>query len=76
MCNDLESPVFRRHPELRIIRDGMLEFGASLALLCGSGSCVAGIFDSGEVRDRAALELEQRAGVRVIRTATKELKAG
>ena len=76
VCNDLESPVFRRHPELRIIRDGMLEFGASLALLCGSGSCVAGIFDSGEVRDRAALELEQRAGVRVIRTATKELKAG
>ncbi len=76
VCNDLESPVFGRHPELRIIRDGMLEFGASQSFLCGSGSCVAGIFETGEVRDRAARELEQRAGVRVIRTVTRELEAG
>ena len=76
VCNDLERPVFGRHPELRIIRDGLLESGASRAILCGSGSCVAGIFDSTEVRDRAAVELEQRAGVQVIRTMTKELEAG
>ena len=76
VCNDLENPVFRRHPELRIIRDYMLEVGASLAFLCGSGSCLAGIFDSDEVRDRAATELEQRAGVQVIRTATREPEAG
>lgn len=76
VCNDLESPVFGRHPELRIIRNGMLEVGAGLAFLCGSGSCVAGIFDSYEVRDRAATELERRAGVQVIRTATREAEAG
>ena len=76
VCNDLERPVFGRHPELRIIRDALLESGASRAILCGSGSCVAGIFDSSEVRDRAARELEERAGVRVIRTVTKELEAG
>ena len=76
VCNDLEGPVFRRHPELRIIRDGLLELGARIAFLCGSGSCVAGIFDSEEIRDRAAVELEQRAGVGVIRTATKEPDPG
>jgi 4-diphosphocytidyl-2-C-methyl-D-erythritol kinase len=76
VCNDLEDPVFRRHPELCIVRDGLLEFGAALAFLCGSGSCVAGIFDSEEIRDRAATELEQRAGVRAIRTATKESDRG
>ena len=76
VCNDLEKPVFRRHPELRIVRDGLLEFGAALAFLCGSGSCVAGIFDSEEIRDRAATELELRAGVRAIRTATKESDRG
>jgi 4-diphosphocytidyl-2-C-methyl-D-erythritol kinase len=76
VCNDLERPVFGRHPELRIIRDALLESGASRAILCGSGSCVAGIFDASEVRDRAATELEERAGVRIIRTVTKELEAG
>ncbi len=76
VCNDLEGPVFRRHPELRIIRDGLLGLGARLAFLCGSGSCVAGIFDSEEIRDRASTELEQRAGVGVIRTVTKEPDPG
>ena len=76
VCNDLERPVFWRHPELRIIRDTLLESGARRAILCGSGSCVAGIFDASEVRDRAATELEERAGVRAIRTVTKELEAG
>ena len=76
VCNDLEGPVFRRHPELRIIRDGLLELGARLAFLCGSGSCLAGIFDSEEIRDRAATELEQRAGVGAICTATKEPDQG
>jgi 4-diphosphocytidyl-2-C-methyl-D-erythritol kinase len=74
--NDLENPVFGRHPELRVIRDGMLEVGAGVAVLCGSGSCVAGIFDEEDVRDQAATELEGRAGVQVIRTATRELEAG
>jgi hypothetical protein len=37
---------------------------------------VAGIFDEEDVRDQAATELEERAGVQVIRTATRELEAG
>ena len=76
VCNDLEDPVFARHPELRVIRDSLLECGARLAILCGSGACVAGIFESDDLRDGAATDLEQRAGVRAIRTATKTRDPG
>ncbi len=76
VCNDLEGPVFRRHPELRVIRDDLLKRGARHAVLCGSGSCVAGIFESEESRDRAATELEPRAGVGTIRTSTKGPQTG
>ena len=42
--NDLQESVFRRHPELSGIREALSERGADVALLCGSGSCVAGLF--------------------------------
>ena len=76
VCNDLEAPVFRRHPELRVMRDDLLERGARHAVLCGSGSCIAAIFDSEEMRDRVAPEFEHRAGVRTIRTVTQGPDAG
>lgn len=76
VCNDLERPVFGRHPELGVIRDELLRQGARHAVLCGSGSCVAGIFESEVERDRAAMELERAAGVGTIRTATIGPDAG
>jgi 4-diphosphocytidyl-2-C-methyl-D-erythritol kinase len=74
--NDLEEPVFRRHPELAVIREALSEAGAEIALLCGSGSCVAGIFEEEEVRDRAERYLQPRAGARLIRTSTLARPAG
>lgn len=70
-CNDLERPVFRRHPELARLRDAIRASGASVTLLCGSGSSVAGIFPDENERDEAATTLERNAGVAVIRTRTE-----
>ncbi|MFO7588226.1 MAG: 4-(cytidine 5'-diphospho)-2-C-methyl-D-erythritol kinase [Gemmatimonadota bacterium] len=68
--NDLERPVFRRHPELARLRDALRASGARPALLCGSGSSVAGMFREEGERDEAARRLERDAGVRAIRTRT------
>jgi len=68
--NDLEDPVFRRHPELAEIRDTLAGLGAAVAILCGSGSCVAGLFQDGAALDRAAEAFEGAAGLSTIRTRT------
>jgi 4-diphosphocytidyl-2-C-methyl-D-erythritol kinase len=44
MVNDLEAVVFEGWPELRRFRDALLEAGASVALMSGSGSTVFGVF--------------------------------
>jgi 4-diphosphocytidyl-2C-methyl-D-erythritol kinase len=67
--NDLEEPVFRRHPDLRRLRDALRDAGAEIALLCGSGSCVAGVFVDDRSRDAAA-GAAARLPARVIFTRT------
>jgi len=44
-ANHFQSVVERRHPELGVYRQRLLEAGASLAMLAGSGSTVFGVFD-------------------------------
>lgn len=69
--NDFERSVFRRHPELRALRDRLRRSGAVPALLSGSGSTVFGIFES-DARAEAAAETMQREapGVGVVLTRT------
>ena len=43
--NDFFEAVAERHPVIRRIRDSLLERGARIAMLTGSGSAVFGIFD-------------------------------
>jgi 4-diphosphocytidyl-2-C-methyl-D-erythritol kinase len=43
MFNDLEAPVFRRHPEVGQAKRRLLDAGAIGALMCGSGPTVAGL---------------------------------
>jgi 4-diphosphocytidyl-2-C-methyl-D-erythritol kinase len=68
--NDLAQPVFRRHPGLAGIRDALTDRGAELALLCGSGSCVAGVFSDESVLDGAADSFSEVEGLSTIRTRT------
>ncbi|CAN5700479.1 4-(cytidine 5'-diphospho)-2-C-methyl-D-erythritol kinase [soil metagenome] len=44
--NDFSEAVAQRHPVVRKIRESLLERGARIAMLTGSGSAVFGIFDS------------------------------
>lgn len=43
--NDLEEPVFARFPEIRALKERMLEAGALLSAMSGSGSTVFGVFE-------------------------------
>jgi 4-diphosphocytidyl-2-C-methyl-D-erythritol kinase len=52
--NDFEPTVFRSYPEVRRAHEALLEGGAKLAFLSGSGSSVVGLFDNEEESQRAA----------------------
>ena len=51
--NDLEPPVFRRHPSLEERRAALAQAGAAIARMTGSGSTVFGVFDSPDEAARA-----------------------
>lgn len=70
--NDFEPAVYRRHPELREIRDRLLESGAAPALLAGSGSTVFGVFwDRDAARQAARDAAERHPESTVVMTATR-----
>jgi 4-diphosphocytidyl-2-C-methyl-D-erythritol kinase len=58
MVNDFEPVVFAHHPELRDIKRMLIESGARVALLSGSGSGIYGLFDNEKKRDKALKTLE------------------
>jgi 4-diphosphocytidyl-2-C-methyl-D-erythritol kinase len=43
--NDFEEPVFKKHPEINLIKDELYKAGALYASMTGSGSTVYGIFE-------------------------------
>ncbi len=50
ICNDFESAVIEKYPVIGDIKEKLLDAGASMAIMSGSGSTVFGLFDD---RDRA-----------------------
>jgi 4-diphosphocytidyl-2-C-methyl-D-erythritol kinase len=71
VSNDFEAPVFRRHPRLREIRDGLLKRGAADAALAGSGSAVFGVFRNPAQARRAARTFPEDS-VFVVETLSRE----
>ena len=71
LSNDFEGPVFRRHPRLEEIRDGLLKRGAADAALAGSGSAVFGIFRN-PARARRAARAFPEDSVFVVETLSRE----
>ncbi|MGE3190794.1 MAG: 4-(cytidine 5'-diphospho)-2-C-methyl-D-erythritol kinase [Vicinamibacterales bacterium] len=67
--NDLEPAVVRHHPTIGRIRQALLESGAVLAAMSGSGSAVYGLFERREAARRTASDLA-RPGWRVVETRT------
>ena len=64
--NDFEAPVFAKHPLLRHIRRTLLDLGARIALLSGSGATVFGMFDEESAACRAGAHLEGSEGLQVV----------
>ena len=60
LINDFESSVLSAFPEIRRVKDTLLELGAANAAMSGSGASVFAIFDKKETRQAAlkALDLE------------------
>lgn len=48
VVNDFEEVVFNQYKEVKEIKDKMLEFGATLSMMTGTGSTVWGLFDDEE----------------------------
>lgn len=69
--NDFEAPALERVPVLAEVKAALLEAGATVALLAGSGASMFGVFPEAEARDAAAERVEG-LGMAVWRAETLE----
>ncbi|MBI5103221.1 MAG: 4-(cytidine 5'-diphospho)-2-C-methyl-D-erythritol kinase [Nitrospirae bacterium] len=67
--NDLEPPVIRAHEVVASIKRTLLEHGAELSVMSGSGPTVFGVFSSREKADEAAGKMKDY-WCRVVNTIT------
>ncbi|UCD86400.1 MAG: 4-(cytidine 5'-diphospho)-2-C-methyl-D-erythritol kinase [Desulfobacterales bacterium] len=47
LCNDLEQVTIRKFPQIKIVKQALLDLGAETALMTGSGPSVFGLFKDG-----------------------------
>jgi 4-diphosphocytidyl-2-C-methyl-D-erythritol kinase len=64
--NDLEGPVTRHHPTIARIRQSLLDAGARVAAMSGSGSAVFGMFERAEAARRTAHDLSRPGWTAVV----------
>lgn len=69
LTNDFEASIFQRAPEIQAIRAALIEKGARLAQMSGSGSSVFAVFDKEETR-QATLEAIAEQNWRMFAVAT------
>ena len=70
LINDFEPSVFKIQPEIKRVKEKLLELGASRALLSGSGASVFAVFDKQETRQTTLKALEDRHNWRMFAVAT------
>jgi len=68
--NDFEAVIFDIEPEIRRVRETLLESGALGALLAGSGSSVFGIFGDAAAQQRGLEEIQTENGWRIFPCVT------
>jgi 4-diphosphocytidyl-2-C-methyl-D-erythritol kinase len=59
LINDFERSIFAGHPEVKRVKDTLLELGAVNAAMSGSGASVFAVFDKKETRQAAEKALER-----------------
>lgn len=62
LCNDLETVVIPRYPEIAAVKKKLLENGATGALMSGSGSSVFGLFADSQTARLAGKALAPQYG--------------
>lgn len=74
MRNDFEPVIFTLRPEIKCVRDTLLEKGAQCALMAGSGASVFGVFESREaaMRAKVAMQTETRWRVSMCETLSRD----
>lgn len=68
--NDFESVIFEIEPEIKRVKEILLECGAKNALMSGSGASVFGIFENEETRQATLKALESEKDWRKFAVAT------
>lgn len=58
--NDFEKIVFNHFPEIKEIKEKMLEFGSHFSRMTGTGSTVWGLYDDAEVAHQTELYFKRR----------------
>ncbi len=59
LVNDFERVIEGEYPQVRRLRQQLLKAGAAVAMLCGSGSCVFGLFADATAARRCAEDLRE-----------------
>lgn len=70
LINDFEESVFDAYPEIRRVKETLLELGAVNAAMSGSGASVFAIFDKTETRQAALKALDHESTWRKFAVAT------
>ena len=70
LINDFEESVFNAFPEVRRVKETLLELGAVNAAMSGSGASVFAIFDKEETRQAAQKALDREVNWRKFAVAT------
>ena len=70
LTNDFEPTVFKIQPEIKRVKEKLLEHGASRALMSGSGASVYAVFDKQETRQATLKALEKEQNWRQFAVAT------
>jgi len=70
LINDFEESVFEAHPEIRRVKETLLEFGAVNAAMSGSGASIFAVFDKQETRQAVLKALDREINWRKFAVAT------
>ena len=70
LTNDFEASVFSSHPEIRRVKETLLDLGAINAAMSGSGASVFAIFDNTETRQTAEKALDTESTWRKFAVST------